>query len=127
MRLVLFGRLLLVGGLCLSSPALAEGDPEKGKRLYNRCKSCHVLDAETNRAGPHLLGLFGRRAGAVEGYNYSQAMKDSGIVWDDATLDAFLADPRGYVKGTRMAFAGLRNPEQRADLIAYMKEAGAGD
>jgi cytochrome c len=79
------------------------------------------LDAEQNRVGPHLVGIFGREAGAVDGFNYSPAMANSGIVWDDDTIGEYLADPRGYIPGNRMAFAGLRNPEQIADVIAYMR------
>jgi cytochrome c2 len=111
--------LLVAGGM--ASTASAEGDPAAGERVYRQCMACHVLDAEQNRVGPHLVGIFGREAGAVDGFNYSPAMADSGIVWDDDTIGEYLADPRGYIPGNRMAFAGLRNPEQIADVIAYMR------
>lgn len=104
------------------SPALAAGDAEKGKRVFNKCKACHVADAEKNRIGPHLVGLFGRTAGSVEKYRYSKSMKDSGIVWNAETLDAYLKNPRQYVKGTRMAFAGLKKASEREDVIAYLRE-----
>jgi cytochrome c len=68
-------------------------------------------------------GLFGRQAGTVPGFDYSEAMKASGIIWDEETLDAFLSDPRGFVPGTKMTYAGVKNPQDRADLIAYLKEA----
>ena len=104
------------------TPALAAGDAEKGKRVFNKCKACHVVNAETNRIGPHLVGLFGRTAGSVEKYKYSKSMKESGIVWNAETLDAYLANPRQYVKGTRMAFAGLKKASEREDVIAYLRE-----
>ncbi len=110
----------LFGGVGL---AHAEGDPEAGATVYRQCQACHVLDAEQNRVGPHLVGIFGREAGAVDGFNYSPAMANSGIVWDDETIAAYLADPRGYIPGNRMAFAGLRQEQQIADVIAYMREA----
>ncbi len=105
----------------LAGAAVAEGDPAAGERVFRQCQACHVIDAEQNRVGPHLVGIFGRPAGAVAGFNYSPAMANSGIVWDEETIAAYLADPRGYISGNRMAFAGLRNPEQIADVIAYMK------
>ena len=111
---------MMITGL-LAGGAVAEGDPAAGERVFRQCQACHVIDAEQNRVGPHMVGIFGREAGAVEGFNYSDAMADSGIVWDEETIAAYLADPRGYISGNRMAFAGLRNPEQIADVIAYMK------
>jgi cytochrome c len=106
-----------------SSAALAQGDAEQGAKVFNKCKACHVVDEEKNRIGPHLVGIAGRPAASVEGYNYSSAMKESGIVWDDASLDQYLASPKDLVPGTKMAFAGLRKEEEREDIIAYLKEA----
>ncbi len=85
--------------------------------------ACHMVDQEQNRVGPHLVGIMRREAGAVEGFNYSDAMKEADIVWDEQTLDEYLADPRGYIPGNRMAFPGLREEEERANVIAYLKEA----
>ena len=104
------------------TPALAAGDAENGKRVFNKCKACHVENAEKNRIGPHLVGLFGRTAGSVENYRYSKAMAESGIVWNEETLDAYLANPRQYVKGTRMVFPGLKKASDRDDVIAYLRE-----
>ena len=104
------------------SPALAAGDAENGKRVFNKCKACHVANEEKNRIGPHLVGLFGRTAGSVEKYRYSKSMKDSGIVWNAETLDAYLANPRQYVKGTRMAFPGLKKASDRDDVSGYLRE-----
>ena len=103
--------------------AAAAGDPAKGERVFVRCKACHVVEDATSRIGPHLVGLFGRKAGSVEGFAYSDAMKNADIVWDEATLDAYLADPRGYIPGNKRAFPGLRNENERADVVAYLKEA----
>ena len=111
--------LLVAGGM--ASTASAEGDAAAGERVFRQCAACHLLEAEQNRVGPHLVGIFGREAGAVDGFNYSPALADSGIVWDEETIGAYLADPRGYIPGNRMAYAGLRNPEQIADVIAYMR------
>jgi cytochrome c len=117
---------ILAGALALSgTAALAQGDPESGEKVFNKCKVCHVADEEKNKVGPTLLGVFGRPAGSVEGFNYSDAMKESGITWDEATLAAYVADPKGYIPGNKMAFPGLRKEEDIADLIAYLKEVTA--
>ena len=75
------------------------------KKVFNKCKACHVVNKTKNKVGPHLKGIIGRQAASVEGYKYSKAMKASGLVWDDATLAAYLKKPRKFVKGTKMAFA----------------------
>ncbi|HSA79323.1 MAG TPA: cytochrome c family protein [Geminicoccaceae bacterium] len=106
-----------------SSAALAEGDPEAGAKVFNKCKACHVATEEKNRVGPHLVGIVGRPAASVEGYKYSTAMAESGIVWDEEILDKYLASPKDVVPGGRMAFVGLREEEDRADVIAYLKSA----
>ena len=91
-------------------------------KVFKKCKACHVVNKEQNRTGPHLVNLFGRAAGSLEGYKkYSKAMKSSGIVWDEETLDAYLKAPKKYIQGTRMAFAGLKKDADRANVIAYMK------
>ena len=100
----------------------AAGDVAAGEKVFKKCKACHVVNKEQNRTGPHLVNLIGRAAGSLEGYKkYSKAMKSSGIVWDEETLDAYLKAPKKYVKGTRMAFAGLKKDAARANVIAYMK------
>ena len=113
----------VVLAIIAASPALAEGDAAAGEKVYKKCKTCHSLEAGKNKLGPNLAGIFGRQAGSVEGYKYSAAMAASGIVWDEATMDAFLAKPKDVVPKTKMAFAGLKKDEQRQDLIAYLKEA----
>jgi cytochrome c len=106
-----------------SSVALAEGDAAHGEAVFNKCKACHTVDQAKNKVGPYLVGVFGRPAGTAEGFKYSQAMKDSGITRDEATIAEYVANPRGYIKGNRMAFAGLKNQQDIADLIAYLKQA----
>ena len=120
------GAGVLVGAMTLGSGvALAQGDAEAGEKVFNKCKACHVADEPQNRVGPHLVALFGRQAGSVEGFKYSDAMKESGVTWDEETIAEYIADPRGYIKGNRMAFVGLKDEEEIADLIAYLKEATA--
>ncbi len=115
--------LLIVASLTVGAGADA-ADIEAGKRLYNQCKACHELEAGKNKLGPSLAGIFGRKAGAIEEFKqYSEALKTSGVVWDDEAIDKYLADPRGFIKGNRMAFPGLKRPEDRANVIAYIKEA----
>jgi cytochrome c len=111
--------LLLVG----ASPALAQGDPAAGKKVFNKCRACHVADAEKNRVGPYLKGVFGRESGSVEGFKYSDAMKGAGITWDEVTIAEYVADPKGYVPNNRMAFPGLKDEQDIADLLAYLQEA----
>jgi len=99
----------------------AAADPEKGKEIYGRCLACHAL--EYDRVGPRHCGLFGRRAGSVPGFAYSEAMKRSKIVWNEKTLGRFLANPLKAVPGTAMTYAGVAQAKERADLIAYLKTA----
>ena len=110
----------------LSATAIAKatkvpGNPDNGEAIYTRCAACHALAYD--RTGPRHCGLFGRRAGSVEGFTYSPAMKRSKIVWNAATLDRFLASPLTYVPGTAMGYAGVPDAKERADLIAYLKWA----
>ncbi len=103
--------------------AWAEGDADKGKTVFRKCQVCHTADeGGRNKVGPALHGVFGRTAGTVEKFRYSKAMKASGLVWDDGTLDKYLTKPRAFVPKTRMAFPGLKNEADRADVIAYLKQ-----
>ncbi len=104
-----------------ASPALAGGDAQRGQLVYAQCQICHQIDR--NAIGPRHRGLFGRKAGSLPDYNYSAALKNSGIVWDEATLDRWLQGPAKMVPGTKMIFAGLADPQERADVIAYLKKA----
>jgi cytochrome c len=107
----------------VSKDAALQGDPKNGEAIYARCLACHALAYD--RTGPRHCGLFGRRAGSEEGFAYSDAMKRSKIVWNEKTLNRFLADPTATVPGTAMGYAGVADPRERADLIAYLKQANA--
>jgi len=107
-------------GILMALPAQA-GDAKAGEKVFRKCKSCHYVDQEKNKTGPHLVNIIGRAAGSVDGFKYSKAMKESGLTWDEATLAEFLKKPKAYVKGTKMAFAGLRKDKEIDDLIAYLK------
>ncbi len=104
--------------------APATGNPAAGAGIYTRCEACHALAYD--RTGPRHCGLIGRKAGSVPGFAYSDAMKRSGIVWNAATLDRFLADPLRAVPGTTMGYAGVADPRERADLIAFLREQSDG-
>lgn len=100
------------------------GNVAAGERIYERCAACHSLSYD--RAGPRHCGLFGRRAGTLKDYPYSEAMKRSGIVWNAATLDRFLAAPPAALPGTSMGYAGVEDAAERADLIAFLESAAKG-
>ncbi len=104
-----------------SNNGALEGDPKNGEAIYARCLACHALAYD--RTGPRHCGLFGRRAGTVKGFAYSEAMKRAKIGWNEKTLDRFLADPLKTVPGTAMGYAGVTDRKERADLIAYLKQA----
>ena len=89
--------------------------------LFVQCKTCHAIDPGKNGIGPSLAGIHGRKAGTVANYAYSTAMKGAGLTWDDATLDRFIEAPMKAVPGTKMAYAGQKDPAKRAELIAYLK------
>ena len=105
--------------LWMAAPVNAAPDVLRGEQIYARCMACHALAFD--RVGPHHCNLFGRRAGSVPDFSYSPAMKKSGIVWNDKTLDRFLAKPLTMVPGSTMTYDGVANPKDRADLIAYLK------
>lgn len=106
---------------------LAAADADKGKVLFLQCRACHSLEqGGMNKVGPNLWGIFGRKAGQAEGFDYSDAIKNSAIVWTAEALDAWLARPSEFLPGNRMVFVGIRKPEDRANLIAYVqRETGA--
>jgi cytochrome c2 len=97
------------------------GDVTKGKKVFKKCKACHVVNKEKNRVGPHLVNIVGRPSGSVEGFKYSKAMKDVGIDWTAENLAKYLAKPKEFIPGNKMAFAGLRKESQIVDVIAYME------
>jgi cytochrome c len=104
-----------------AGPALAAAGEDARPPAFARCATCHATVPGRNAIGPSLAGVFGAPAGHEPTYAYSRALRDSGLVWDARTLDAYLADPRGVVPGTKMAFAGVRSAEERAAIIAYLE------
>ena len=125
--LVFLGAFVVaVAGQAHAGPYPA-GDAEKGAKVFKKCVSCHMIgDKAENRVGPHLNNIIGREIAVLEDYTYSKAMKahaEKEPVWSEAALDAYLANPRKAVKGTRMSFAGLRKEKDRHDVIEYMKQA----
>ena len=101
--------------------AFAQGDPEKGEKTFRKCKSCHSIEAGKNKVGPTLYGVYDSFAGKVEGFNYSKAMTSSDVLWDEEALNGFLENPKKYIPGTKMSFAGLKKKSQRENVIAYFK------
>ncbi|MDQ0323289.1 cytochrome c [Pararhizobium capsulatum DSM 1112] len=113
------GMMLAAKGHCLAQDATA------GEKVFAKCKVCHIVDADKNKIGPSLMGVIGRTAGTHAGFRYSTAMVDagkSGIIWDETTLNTYLRNPKAFVKGTKMAFAGLKTDDDIANVIAYLKQ-----
>lgn len=97
-------------------------DLDNGRRAFARCRSCHTItEGGPNMTGPNLYGVFGRQAGAHPSFNYSTAMTEANFVWDGARLDDWLENPRTFLKGTKMSFAGIPDPTDRRDVIAFLK------
>ena len=97
-------------------------DPVNGKKVFKKCAACHSLQEGKNKIGPPLYNLLGRKAGSVEGYKYSKAMKNSDVVWDEESLDKFLTKPRKFIKRTKMSFWGIKKKSLRDDLISFFKQ-----
>lgn len=116
-------------GACLSVPAHAAGDAVAGQAVFKKCTACHAADKPQNKVGPHLVAIIGRPGASVGDYGkYSDVMKNAGsggLVWDEATLATYLAAPKAFMPGTKMAFAGLKKPEDIDDLLAYFRSLPA--
>ena len=117
---------MIVMATLAATPVLAEGDALAGEKVFNKCKACHAVgDDAKNKSGPILNGIVGAAAGSVEGFKYSKALMakaEEGLVWDEESLSAFLEKPRKYLPKTRMSFAGLKDEEDRANVIAYLAQ-----
>ncbi|KAI7884434.1 cytochrome c [Lichtheimia hyalospora FSU 10163] len=104
---------------------IPEGDATKGAKLFKtRCAQCHTLEkGGPNKVGPNLHGIMGRKSGQVAGFSYTDANKNKGVIWEEQTLFDYLENPKKYIPGTKMAFAGFKKAQDRADVIAHLKEA----
>lgn len=119
---------ILVAALAVmaySLPAQAQ-DAAAGEKVFVQCRACHqVGESAKNGVGPTLNGLFGRHSGTVEGYKFTDANKNSGITWDEATFSEYIQNPRAKIPGTKMVYAGLKEPQRIKDLIAFLKQFDA--
>ena len=107
----------------MSAGSALAADVDAGKKIFRKCKACHTLKAGGKSAiGPNLHGVVGRNAATVDGFKYSKVMKESGLVWDEATLTAYLTKPKEFLPGNKMPFPGLKKPEQIENVIAYIIE-----
>ena len=119
----------LVAALALAAVSFATSayaqDVAAGEKSFNKCRACHqVGETAKNTVGPVLNGLFGRKSGTIEGYNYTEANKNSGITWDDAVFAEYIKDPKAKIPGTKMAFAGIKKEDEIKDLTAFLKQFG---
>ena len=113
----------LASAVLFAAPAHAAGDAAAGEKVFAQCKACHENEKGVNKVGPTLKGVVGRKAASVADYKYSAAMTkkgEEGVVWDEATLTAYLPNPKAFVPGTKMAFGGLKKPDDVANVIAYL-------
>ncbi|HEX8665554.1 MAG TPA: cytochrome c family protein [Beijerinckiaceae bacterium] len=117
--------LALGTAVVAAAPAHAQ-DAAAGEKIFAQCRACHqVGESAKNAVGPVLNGLFGRKAGTVEGYSYSPANKNSGITWDEATFREYIKDPKAKIPGTKMIYPGLKDEQRINDLVAYLKQFDA--
>lgn len=125
MRLTVVFATMSFAALVTAGAQAQEGDAAAGATVFNKCKACHDAESDKNKVGPSLMGVVGRKAGTYEGFKYSKAMVEAGekgLVWDEANLASYLKDPKGFIKGNKMAFPGLKKDEEVANVIAYLKE-----
>ena len=117
-------RIVCSATLIVALPALAVAqDLENGKAVWNKCRACHQIgEGAKNLVGPVLNGLFGRKAGTIEGFNYSDANKSSGITWDEATFREYIKNPKAKIPNTKMVFVGLSDEKDIEDLLTFLKQ-----
>lgn len=107
------------------SNAQAEGDAAAGEKVFKKCAACHVVDSDKKKVGPSLQNVIGRTAGTMEGFKYSKSVVEAGeggLVWSAETIGEYLKDPKGYIKGNKMSFAGLKKDDDVANVIAYLQQ-----
>jgi cytochrome c len=123
-RFILSALLALGASIPLSMALAAEGNPDRGQHVFAACAACHSLEPDRSMTGPSLADLWDRKAGSLASFpRYSSALTSSGVVWNDKTLDDWIKDPQHVVPGNQMTFAGIKNDQQRTDLLAFLKEA----
>jgi cytochrome c len=116
--------ITVIASAVASHALAAEPDPARGQQVFNACAACHALEPDKNMTGRSLSGMWGRPAGTLASFpRFSEALKSSGVVWDDTTLDAWLADPQAFIPDNHMIFAGIPDEQARADLLAFLREA----
>lgn len=120
----------MLGGLAATTAAHADGDAKDGAKVFKKCAACHTATEEKNKIGPHLVGIIDRATASVPDFKYSKAMADhvaEAPTWTVESLEAFLRDPKGVIKGTKMSFAGLKKDDDVEDIIAYLKDPSAAN
>ena len=125
-RLVLSLAFAAGAALLATAGSASAQDAAAGEKIFLKCKACHQIgETAKNAVGPVLNGVVGRHSGSIEGYNYSEANKNSGLTWDEATLKEYLKNPKAKVPGTKMAFPGLSSDDDINNVVAYLKQFGA--
>lgn len=115
-------KIATVSFALLSHSAIAAGDPTRGARDFRSCTACHSINAGEHSTGPSLANLLSRKAGTADGFpRYSEALKGANVTWDESNLDKWLSDPQQFIPGTSMSFRGIKDAQERADMIAYLK------
>ncbi|MDP3691204.1 cytochrome c family protein [Bradyrhizobium sp.] len=122
----MFFRLFLAAAFSVAAVCAANAqDVAAGEKSFNKCRACHqVGETAKNIIGPVLNGLFGRKTGTIDGYNYSEANRNSGLVWDEAVFAEYIKDPKAKIPGTKMMFSGIKGEQEIKDLTAFLKQFG---
>ncbi|HEX2114167.1 MAG TPA: cytochrome c family protein [Alphaproteobacteria bacterium] len=110
-----------------AAQAMAQDKAKQGESVFKRtCAACHTVEAGKNKVGPSLAGVVGRKAASAEGFKYSEPMMKSGLTWTEENLDKYLADPKGFIPGNKMAFVGVKKEDERQAVIDYLETVKAG-